>query len=102
MAAKARQERRLRLPHNVAGDADHHVVETAVLKVVFDPGSTRPRDRSVDHIELAIVGAPDFVLAPVDALPVGKEAVTVRRKQVVDNDLGPRRGKSANIARAAR
>ena len=87
MSAEARQERRLCLPHDVAGDAHHHVVEAAVLEVVLDSGSAGPRDRSVDDVELAVIGAADLVLAPVDALPVGEAAVAVERDQVVDDDL---------------
>ena len=91
MTAKARQERRLRLPDDVAGDAHHHVVEAAVLEVVLDPRAAGPRDGAVDHVELAVVGAADLVLAPVDALAVGEEAVAVEREDVVDDDLGARR-----------
>ena len=94
MAAEARQERRLRLPHDVAGDAHHHVVEAAVLEVVLDARSAGPRDRSVDDVQLAMVGAADLVLAPVELLVVGEEAVPVEREHVVDDDLRarPRRG----------
>ena len=93
--AEARQERRLRLPDDVAGDAHHHVVEAAVLEVVLDAGAARPRDRAVDHVELAMVGAADLVLAPVDALAVGEEAVAVEREDVVDDDLRARGGEAA-------
>ena len=88
MAVEARQERRLRLPDDIAGDPHHHVMEAAVLEVVLDPGAARPRHRAVDHVELAVVGPADLVLAPVDPLAVGVEAVPVGREDVVDDDLG--------------
>ena len=88
VTAKARQERGLRLPHDGAGDANHHVVEAAVLEVVLDPGSAGPGDGAVDHVQLAVVGAADLVLAPVDVLAVGEETVAVEREDVVDDDLG--------------
>ena len=94
VAPEARQERRLRLPHDVAGDAHHHVVEPAVLEVVLDPGSAGPRDRSVDDVELAVVGAAELVLAPVDALAVGVEAA-LDAGEVVDDDLRAGRGELA-------
>ena len=34
-----------------------------------------------------MVGTADFVLAPVDPLVVGVEAVSVEREEVVDHDL---------------
>ena len=86
--AEARQERRLRLADDGAGDAHHHVVEAAVLEVVLDPRAAGPGDGAVDHVELAVVGAAHLVLAPVDALAVGEEAVAVEREDVVDDDLG--------------
>jgi hypothetical protein len=36
---------------------------------------------------IAVIGAADFVLPHVDALPVGVEAVPVKRENVVDDDL---------------
>ena len=66
MAAEAHQEQRLRLADDGAGDANHHVVELAVREVVLDPGAARPGDGAVDHVELAVVGAADLVLAPVE------------------------------------
>ena len=92
--AEARQERRLRLPDDVAGHPHHHVVEAAVLEVVLDPGAAGPRDGAVDHVELAVVGAADLVLAPVDVLAVGEETVAVEREDVVDDDLSARVGEA--------
>ena len=80
----------MRLPDNVAGDPHHHVVEAAVLEVIFDSGTTRPRDGAVDHVQLAVVGATHFVLPPVDVLVVRVEAVAVEGEHVVDDDLRPR------------
>ena len=94
MAAEARQERCLGLAHDVAGDPHHHVVEAAVLEVVLDAGSPGPRGRPVDDVELAVVGPPHLVLAPVDALPVREEAVPVGREEVVDDDLRPGAGEA--------
>ncbi len=42
-----------------------------------------------------MVGAADLVLAPVDALAVGEEAVAVEREDVVDDDLRARGGEAA-------
>ena len=42
---------------------------------------------AVDHVELAVVGAADLVLAPVEVAVVGVEAVAVEREDVVDDDL---------------
>ena len=81
MAAEARQERRLRLPDDVAGDAHHHVVEAAVLEVVLDPRAARPGDGAVDDVELAVVGAADLVLAPVELPVVRVQAVAVERER---------------------
>ena len=92
--AEARQERRLRLPDDGAGDPHHDVVEAAVLEVVLDPRPAGPGDGAVDHVQLAVVGAADLVLAPVDALAVGKEPVAVEREDVVDDDLGARVGEA--------
>ena len=92
--AEARQERRLRLPDDGAGHPHHHVVEAAVPEVVLDPRPAGPRDGAVDHVELAMVGAADLVLAPVDVLAVGEEAVAVEREDVVDDDLGARGGEA--------
>ena len=61
VAAEARQERRLRLAHDVAGDAHHHVVEAAVAEVVLDARAAGPGDRAVDHVELAVVDAPERI-----------------------------------------
>ena len=91
MAAEARQKRRLRLSHDIAGDAHHHVVEAAVLEVILDARSARPGDRAVEDVQLPMVGATDFVLAPVETLVVGEEAVPVEREHVVDDDLRSRR-----------
>ena len=66
--AEARQEGRLRLTHDVAGEASHDVVEAAVLEVILYPGPARPGHGAVDHVQLAVVGTPDLVLAPVDPL----------------------------------
>ena len=94
MPAKARQECGLGLTHDVAGDPDHHVVKASVLEVILDPGAACPGGRTVDHVELAVVGSPDLVLAPVELLVVGVEAVAVEREDVVDDDLRPPGGES--------
>ena len=94
VAAEAGQEGRLRLAHHVAGDPDHRIVEAAVLEVVLDSRAARPRGRPVDHVELAVVGAADLVLAPVEHLVVGIQAVAVERELVVDDDLRARRGQA--------
>ena len=94
MAAEARQERRLRLSHDVSRDAHHHVVEPAVLEVVLDARAARPCDRPVDDVELAMVGAAHLVPAPVELLVVGEEAIPVGREHVVDDDLRSRRGEA--------
>ena len=60
MAAETREERCLRLPHDVAGNPHDHVMEAAVLEVILDPGSADPRDLSVNDIELPVVGAADL------------------------------------------
>jgi hypothetical protein len=57
--------------------------------MVLDAGAAGPRGRAVDHVELAVVGPPELVLAGVDAA-VGEQAVAVGRHQVVDHDLRPR------------
>ena len=75
MAVEARQERRLRLSHDIAGDPHHHVVEAAVLEVILDARATRPRNRAVDHVELAVIGPAELVLPPTDPLAVGVQAV---------------------------
>ena len=95
MAVEARQERGLRLAHDVAGHPHHHVVEPAVLEVILDPRPTGPGDRAVDHVELAVVGAADLVLTPVDVLIVREQAVAVEREHVVHDDLGAGRGEAA-------
>ena len=59
------------------------------------PGSAGPGDRAVDHVQLAVVGAAELVLAPVDALAVREEPVAVGREHVVDDDLRARRGEPA-------
>ena len=87
MTAKARQEGGLRLPDDGAGDPNHHVVEAAVPEVVLDPRPAGPGGGAVDHVQLAVVGAANLVLAPVDALAVGEETVSVEREDVVDHDL---------------
>ena len=92
MAVEAREEGRLRLAHNVARHAHHHVVEAAVAEVVLDSRSADPRDGAVDDVELAMVGAAELVLAAVDPLAVGEQAVAVGRQHVVHDDLGARRG----------
>ena len=94
VAAEAGQERRLRLADDVAGHAHHHVVEAAVPEVILDPGSARPGDRSVDDVELAVVGAAELVLPEVEALALGEEAVAVGREHVVDHDLRARGGQA--------
>ena len=81
VAAEARQERRLRLPDDVTGDAHHHVVEAAVLEVVLDPRAARPGNRAVDDVELAVVGAADLVLAPVQPPVVRVQPVAVERER---------------------
>ncbi len=87
VAAEAHQEQRLRLADDVPGDAHHDVVELAVREVVLDPGASRPGHGAVDHVELAVVGPADIVLAPVERAVVGVEAVLVPGKEVVDDDL---------------
>ncbi len=89
VAAEAGQERRLRLPYDVAGDPDHHVVEAAVLEVVLDARTSRPGDRPVDDVQLPVVGATDLVLSPVEVPVVREEPVPVDREHVVDDDLRP-------------
>ncbi len=89
VAAEAHQEERLGLAHDVPGHPHHHVVELAVREVVLDPGATGPRDGAVDHVELAMVGVADVVLAPVELTVVRVQAVLVPREQVVDDDLRP-------------
>ena len=80
VAAEAHQEERLRLAHDVPGHAHHHVVELPVREVVLDPGAAGPGDGAVDHVELAMVGVADVVLAPVERAVVGVEAVLVPRE----------------------
>ena len=95
VAAEARQERRLRLAHDVAGDAHHHVVELAVVEVVLDPRAARPRDRAVDDVELAMVGAAELALPQVELQAVREQAAPARRQHVVDDDLRARRREAA-------
>ena len=97
---EARQERRLCLPDDIAGDSHHHVVEPAVLEMVLDTRATRPDDRIVDHIELAVIGPADLVLPPIDPLAVGVEAVPVGREDVVDDDLRSGGSEARDISRA--
>ena len=66
MRAEGHQEQRLRLAHDVAGDPGHDVVELPVFEVVLDSGAADPGDGAVDHVELAVVGTADVVLAPVE------------------------------------
>ena len=101
MAVEARQERRLRLPHDVAGDAHHHVVEAAVLEVVLDARAAGPRDGAVDDVELAVVGAADLVLAPVELLLVGEEAVPVGGNTSLTTICAPAAARRVNISRAS-
>ena len=81
------QEHRLRLAHDVAGDARHHVVEASVGEVVLDPGPACPRQRAVDHVQLAVLGAPELVLAPIE-VAVDEQPVEVELDRVVGDDLG--------------
>ena len=94
MAVEARQERRLRLSHDVSGDSHHHVVEAAVVEVVLDARAAGPCDRPVDDVELSMVGAAHLVPAPVELLVVREEAIPVGREHVVDDDLRSRRGEA--------
>ncbi len=87
MAPEAREKGGLRLPDDVAGHPHHDVVEAAVLEVVLDAGAAGPGDLSVDHVQLAVVGPADLVLAPVEAAVVRVEAVPVERDGVVHDDL---------------
>ena len=87
MAAEARQERGLRLAHDVTGDAHHHIVEAAVLEVVLDPRAACPRDLPVDHVQLPMVGAAELVLAPIELPAIRKQAVPVGRQDIVHDDL---------------
>ena len=64
-------------------------MEAAVLEVVLDARSAGPRDGAVDDVELAMVGAADLVLAPVELPVVGVQPVPVEREDVVDDDLRP-------------
>ena len=89
MAPEARQKRRLRLPDDVSGDAHHHVVEAAVLEVVLDPRAAGPRDRAVDDVELAVIGAANLVLTPVQLPLFRVQPVAIDRKDIVDDDLRP-------------
>ena len=91
MAVEARQERRLRLSHHVSGDAHHHIVEAAVLEVILDARAARPGGRSVDDVQLSMVGAACLVPAPVEPLVVWEEAIPVGQEHVVDDDLRSRR-----------
>ncbi len=92
VTAEAREEGGLCLPDDVARDANHHVVEAAVLEVVLDACAAGPRDLAVDHVELPVVGTADLVLAPVEMAMVRVEAVAVERQHVVDDDLRTRVG----------
>ena len=100
MAIEARQERRLRLAHDIAGDAHHHVMEAPIVEVILDARAARPRDRAVDDVELAVIGPAELVLPPVDALAIREEAVPVGRQRVVDDDLRACGRKVVNISRA--
>ena len=94
-AAEAREEGRLSLADDVARDANHHVVEAAVLEVVLDSRAPGPRDLAVDHVELPVVGTADLVLAPVEVAMVRVETVAVEGKHIVDDDLRTGFGKPA-------
>ena len=76
---EARQERRLGLPHDVAGDAHHHVVEAAVLEVILEACAADPRDRPVDDVQLAMVDPAELAAAPGEPLAVGEEAAALER-----------------------
>ena len=89
VAPEARQERRLRLPDDVSGHAHHHVVEAAILEVVLDPRAAGPRDGAVDDVELAVIGAANLVLTPVQLPVVWVQPVAIDREDVVDDDLRP-------------
>ena len=65
----------------------HHVVEASVGEVVLDPRPARPRQRAVDHVQLAVLGAPELVLAPIE-VAVDEEPVEVELDRVVGDDLG--------------
>ena len=95
MAAEARQERRLRLTHDGTGDAHHHVVERAVVEVVLDPRAARPRDRTVDDVQLAMVRAAELALPRVEPQAVREQAAPAGRQHVVDGDLRARRREAA-------
>ena len=66
MGVEAHQEERLGLADDVPGHAHHDVVELAVREVILDPRAARPGHVAVDHIELAVIGPADLVLAPVE------------------------------------
>ena len=88
------QEGRLRLPHDVAGDAHHHIVEGAVLEVVLETRAAGPRDGSVDHVQLAMVDPAQLALPPSALLTIGEEAAALERREVVHDDLRARRGEA--------
>jgi hypothetical protein len=94
VAVEARQERRLRLSDDIARDPHHHVVEAAVLEVILDARATRPRNRAVDHVELAVIGPPELVLPSTDPLAVRVQAVPARWEDIVDDDLRPGGGEA--------
>ena len=94
MAEEARQKRHLRLADDISRDAHHHIVEPAVLEMILDARAARPGDRSVDDVQLSMVGAARLVPPPVELLIVWEEAIPVRREHVVHDDLRSRSGEA--------
>ena len=87
VGAETGEEHGLRLPDDVTRHTDHHVVEPAVLEVVLNAGTAGPRHDTVDHVQLAVLGAPHLVLAPVE-LAVDEQPVEVDLNRVVVDELG--------------
>ena len=81
-------------------DPHHHVV-AAVLEVIFDSGTTRPRDGAVDHVQLAVVSATHLVLPPVDVLVVRIEASRSRGNTSLTTICAPEAASCVNISRAS-
>ena len=89
MRSEAGEKRRLGLAHHVTCHAGHHVVEPPVIEVALDAGASGPRHDTVDDVELAVLGAAELVLAPVEPA-VEERPVEVELDRVVRNDHGAR------------
>src|SRR4051812_36421571 len=94
MTEEAHQEERLRLSDDVAGHTNHHVVELPVLEMILEPGASRPRNHTVDHVELAMIDAADIVSPPVERALARIQAGRGARQQLVDDYLRARARKS--------